>query len=69
MAERYPLTVEQMRQTNRDVAAMTEHAEEIAQLLLAGYGEHDRRTIRAQEVHAALVRLQTELGREPAQCA
>lgn len=67
--DRYPLTIDQVRQTMRDLNALTEQAEEIAKLMLAGYGEHDRRTIRAQEAHAALVRFQTELGREHAQTA
>jgi hypothetical protein len=65
--DHYPLTIEQLRQTIQDVAAMTEHAAEIAQLMLACHGESDQRTIRAQEAHAALVRFQVELGRAQAE--
>jgi hypothetical protein len=67
--DRYPLTVDQLRDTIRDLNSMTDQAETIAHLMLACYGEQDRRTIRAQEAHAALVRLQTELGRDQAQSA
>ena len=66
MPDRYPLTREQVRLTMEDVAAMTEQAAEIAGMMLAAHGASDQRTIRAQEAHAALVRLQTELGREHA---
>ncbi|MCU1234131.1 MAG: hypothetical protein JWP63_2098 [Candidatus Solibacter sp.] len=66
MQDRYPPTIEQLRQTNEDVGVMAEQAKQIAQLMLACHGESDQRTIRAQEAHAALVRLQTEMGREHA---
>jgi prophage tail gpP-like protein len=69
MLDRYPLTVEQLRQTTQDVAAMCTQAEEIAELLCACYGESDQRTIRAQEAHAALHRFQIEMGREHAKSA
>lgn len=63
MADRYPLTIDQVRQTKQSVAVMTEQAAEIAQLLSAVYGEADPKTVRAQEAHAALLRLQTEMQR------
>ena len=66
MPDRYPLTVEQLRQANHEISAMSVQAEEIAQLMCASYGENDRRTIRAQEAHAAILRLQTEMQREHA---
>jgi hypothetical protein len=66
MADRYPLTVEQLRQTTHDISAMCVQAEEIAQLMSACYGDSDQRTIRAQEAHAAIHRLQTEMKREHA---
>ena len=69
MADRYPLTIEQLRQTREDLATITEQAEQIAGLMLACHGESDQRTIRAQEAHAALVRLQMEMGREHAKGA
>jgi hypothetical protein len=69
MADRYPLTIEQVRQTIQDVAAIAAQAGEIAQLMCACYGESDQRTIRAQEAHAAIQRLQIEMGREHAKSA
>lgn len=64
MPDRYPLTIEQTRQTQQDIDEMTGRAEEIAKLMSAAYGDSDQRTIRAQECHAALQRLQWELGRD-----
>ena len=69
MAERYPLTIEQLRQVISDIEAMSAQAEEIARLMCAGYGESDQRTIRAQETHASLQRLQIEMTREHAKVA
>jgi hypothetical protein len=69
MDYRYPLTIEQVRQTLRDVAAIAEQAEEIARLMSACYGDSDQRTIRAQECSAAIQRLQVEMGREHASIA
>jgi hypothetical protein len=66
MADRYPLTVEQMRQTTQDLADLETRAEGIAGLMRAAYGDSDPRTIRAQEAHAALQRLQWEISREHA---
>jgi hypothetical protein len=54
-----------VRQTMDDIAGMTAQAEAIAGLMVAGYGESDQRTIRAQEAHGAMVRLQAEMAREP----
>ena len=42
---------------------MQQRAEEISQLMTAGYGESDPRAIRAGEVNAAIQRLQWELDR------
>ncbi len=69
MPDRYPLTVEQLRQTNHEISAMSVQAEEVAQLMCACYGESDQRTIRAQEAHAAILRLQAEMKREHARSA
>jgi dihydroneopterin aldolase len=69
MADRYPLTVDQVRQTSQDIDSISAIAEEIAQLMCASYGESDQRTIRAQEAHAAIQRLQIEIGREHAKSA
>jgi hypothetical protein len=63
MQDRYPLTVAQLRQAKEDLAAMKERAEEISQLLAAGYGSSDQKAIRADELNAAIQRLQWELER------
>jgi len=63
MLDRHPLTVSQLRQAKEELAAMQQRAEEISQLMAAGYGDADPRTIRAGEVNAAIQRLQWELDR------
>lgn len=42
---------------------MKERAEEISQLMMAGYGFSDPKAIRAGELNAAIQRLQWELDR------
>jgi hypothetical protein len=63
MQDRYPLTIAQLRQAREELAAMKDRAEEIAQLMVAGYGAADPKAIRAGEVNAAIQRLQWELER------
>jgi hypothetical protein len=63
MQDRYPLTVAQLRQAKEDLAAMKERAAEISQLMAAGYGVSDQKAIRADELNAAIQRLQWELER------
>ena len=63
MLDRYPLTVSQLRQAKEELAAMQQRAEEISQLMTAGYGDSDPRAIRAGELNAAIQRLQWELER------
>jgi len=63
MLDRYPLTVSQLRQAKEELAAMKQRAEEISQLMTAGYGDSDSRAIRAGELNAAIQRLQWELDR------
>ena len=48
---------------------MKERAEEIAQLMTAGYGPSDRKAVRADELNAAIQRLQWELERGTANAA
>ena len=62
--KRYPLTLDQVRQANADICEIAQRAEELAQLLCAGYGECDSRAVRAQEAHAAIQRLQWEMDRQ-----
>jgi hypothetical protein len=63
MQDRYPLTISQLRQAREELAAMKQRAEEISQLMNAGYGDADQRAIRAGELNAAIQRLQWELER------
>ena len=63
MLDRYPLTISQLRQAKEELAVMKQRAEEISQLMAAGYGDADPRTIRAGELNAAVQRLQWELDR------
>jgi hypothetical protein len=63
MQDRYPLTIAQLREAQEELAAMKERAEEITQLMVAGYGVADPKAIRAGEVNAAIQRLQWELER------
>jgi hypothetical protein len=63
MLDRHPLTVSQLRQAKEELAAMQQRAEEISQLMTAGYGDSDPRAIRAGELNAAIQRLQWELDR------
>ena len=60
----FPLTIDQVRQANAEICAIAQCAEELAQLLSAGYGEFDPRAVRAQEAHAAVQRLQWEMERK-----
>jgi hypothetical protein len=69
MQDRFPLTVAQLRQTKEELAAMKERAEEISQLMVAGYGVADPKAIRAGEVNGAIQRLQWELERSAANSA
>jgi hypothetical protein len=64
MTERYLPTIDQIRQAKLDLAEMKERAEEISRFTSAGYGESDRRTVRAQELVAALQRLIWEIERD-----
>jgi hypothetical protein len=66
MPDRYPLTIDQVRQVKNDLDGMRARAEEISQLMQAGYGDADRKFIRAEEVNAAIQRLQWELERNSA---
>lgn len=63
MQDRYPLTISQLRQAQDDLVAMQERAEEISQLMTAGYGASDPKAVRADELKAAIQRLQWELER------
>jgi uncharacterized coiled-coil DUF342 family protein len=66
MPDRYPLTIDQVQQVKNDLDGMRARAEEISQLMHAGYGDADRKFIRAEEVNAAIQRLQWELERNSA---
>ena len=63
MPSRYPLTIEQLREINRDLADMKVRAEEMLNLMGAACGEADQRAVRAQELAAAIQRLQWAIER------
>jgi len=63
MEDRYPLTISQLRQAKEDLAVMKTQAEEIARLMAAGYGPSDPKSVRADELNAAVQRLMWELER------
>lgn len=61
--ERHPLTVEQRKQLDQDLACVEERLEAIAVLMCACHGDDSPLAIRAGEVAAALQRLKWELER------
>ena len=63
MTENFPLTIDQLRRVQSDVANMIERAAEISRLMTAAYGDTDPKAIRAQEVSGALQRLQWAMDR------
>ena len=63
MPSRYPLTIDQFRDMKRDLAEMQIRATEMLNLMVAGCGESDPRTIRAEELAAAIQRLQWAIER------
>ncbi len=63
MDPQFPLTIDQARQINRDLAEMEVRAGEMVNLMAAGCGESDQTTIRAQELVASVQRLKWALER------
>ena len=65
MPDHEPLSIRQLQQVQEDVAELTDRAEEITRLMLAAYGPEDPRAVRAQEIRAAIQRLQWAIDRQP----
>ena len=65
MTDHEPLSLKQLQQVQEDVAELTDSAGKITKLMLAGYGPQDPRVVRAQEVRAAIQRLQWAMERQP----
>ena len=63
MPSHHPLTVDQLRRVKQGIEEMQKHAEKVLQLMTAGYGESDERTIRAGELTAAIQRLEWAIER------
>src|SRR5262245_9933002 len=63
MPSHHPLTGDQLRSINQDIAEMRKHADKVLQLMTAGYGESDERTIRAGELNAAIQGLEWAMER------
>ena len=65
MPDHEPLSIRQLQQVQEDVAELTGRAEKITKYMLAAYGPEDPRAVRAQEVSAAIQRLQWATERQP----
>jgi hypothetical protein len=63
MATQYPLTSDQLNEMVQDLANMHLRAEEMFHLMAAGCGPSDQRTIRAEELAAAIQRLEWAIKR------
>ena len=61
--QRHPLTVEQRRQLDQDIAIVQERLQNISVLMHACYGDESQPAIRADEVDGALQRLKWQLER------
>ena len=61
--KRYPLTSDQRRQLDEDLANVADRLQEIIILMRVTYGEERQPAIRAEETSAALQRLKWELER------
>ena len=64
MFSEHPLKPEQVRQMARDLDEMKVRCEEMAQMTRNGFGAEDQRTIRAEELLAAIQRMQWALDRQ-----
>jgi hypothetical protein len=60
---RHPLTVEQRRRLDQDIAIVQERLQNISALMHACYGDESQAAIRADEITGALQRLKWELER------
>jgi len=65
MVDHEPLSIQRLRQVQEDVAELTDRAGKITKHMLAAYGPEDPRVVRAQEVGAAIQRLQWAIERQP----
>ena len=63
MDAQYRLSGEQLRQIELDLTEMCVRADEMFRLLTAGFGDADPRAIRAEELMAAIQRLQWAMER------
>jgi hypothetical protein len=65
MSDQEPLSIRQLQQVQEDVAELADRAGKITKHMFAAYGQEDPRVVRAQEVGAAIQRLQWEIERQP----
>jgi hypothetical protein len=61
--ERYPLTIDQKKQLDADLAFLEERIGAIAALMCASYGNESPQATRAGELADALQRLKREIAR------
>ena len=66
MAQRYPATAEQRKELALQMEQLQRSSQSLLDQILAMFGEEDPKTGRAEEVRAAVVRLERELARESA---
>ena len=64
MSPKEALTVGQVRQITSDLNEVKLRAERIADVVRVGFGPKDHRTIRAEELVAAIQRMQWAIERE-----
>lgn len=66
MAQRYPATPEQCKELALQMAQIQFNCQSVVDQVRTMFGEDDPKTGRAEDVRAALVRLERELARETA---
>jgi|HubBroStandDraft_4_1064222.scaffolds.fasta_scaffold486531_2 hypothetical protein len=60
----YPMSADQRNDMDKSMGTITEMMEDIVGLLRACYDDHDSRTLRAEEVRAAMQRFRWALERQ-----
>ena len=66
MAQRHPATPEQQKELVLQMVQLQSISQSVADQVRTMFGEDDPKTGRAEEVRAAVVRLERELARESA---
>jgi hypothetical protein len=64
MSDHELLSIQQLQQVQEDMTELAHRAEEIENLMLAAYVPQDPQAVRAQEICAAIQRLQWAMERQ-----